>query len=133
MKWYSVKLLYRFVITGEPDNVDEYYSDDKEIFEETIMLVRAGSFDEAYEKAEKTALTHTDSYTNKYDQQVTYKFAESLDCYCIGSETADCTEIYSAIKGVPRGTTTDMYIDKKLKINDIVKVIIEQKTWKYTI
>ena len=114
MKWYSVKLLYRFTVTGEPDDLDEYYSDDKEIFEETVMLVLADSFEDAYKKAEETARARSDSFVNRYDQQVKYKFAESLDCYCLGDSITDGTEVYSAIKGAPKGTTTDLYIDKEL-------------------
>ena len=62
MKWYSVKLLYRFSVTGEPDNVDRYYSDDREIFEETVMLVKAETFEGAYAEAERIAAEHKDVF-----------------------------------------------------------------------
>lgn len=114
MKWYSVKLLYRFTVTGEPDNVDAYYSDDKEIFDETVMLVQADSFDDAYAKAAKNAAARHDDYTNKYNQSVKYRFAETLDCYCLGDTIESGAEIYSNIKSAPKGTTTDLYIDKEL-------------------
>lgn len=114
MKWYSVKLLYRFTITGEPDNVDEFYSDSKEIFEEAVMLVLAEDFDGAYAKAAQTALSRRDVYMNKYNQTVEYRFADTLDCYCIGETLESGVEVYSNIKGAPRGTTTDLYIDKEL-------------------
>lgn len=115
MKWYSVKLLYRFSVTGEPDNVDMYYSDDREIFEETVMLVKAETFEGAYAEAERIAAEHKDVFKNRYDQTVEYKFAESLDCYCIGETLESGAEIYSSIKGAPKGTTTDLYIDNELE------------------
>ncbi len=115
MKWYSVKLLYRFIVTGEADDVDKFFCDDKEIFEETVMIVKADSFENAYAEAEKRAKEHSDIFTNKYHQNVEYKFVESLDCYCIGDEIESGAEIYSNIKDAPKGTSTDNYIDSELE------------------
>ena len=79
------------------------------------MIVRADSFDGAYAAAEQTAKTHNDTFENKYSQTVEYKFAESLDCYCIGDEIESGAEIYSNIKDAPKGTTSDLYIDNELE------------------
>ena len=56
LEWYSVKLIYEFIITGEPDpaKIDEDYNTDKQ-YEESIMLVKANSFDHAYSIAEVKA------------------------------------------------------------------------------
>lgn len=114
MDWYSVKLLYKFIISGDADDVDEYFCDDKEIFEETVMLVQADSFDGAYAEAEKRAKENNDTFTNKYHQNVEYKFVESLDCYCIGENIQSGAEVFSNIKDAPKGTSADNYIDSEL-------------------
>lgn len=115
MKWYSVKLLYRFTVTGEPYDVDEFYSDDKEIFEETVIMVKADSFDGAYAEAERIANEHNDMFVNKYHQNVEYRFVESMDCYCIGDSIENGAEIYSNFKDAPKGTSSDSYIDSELE------------------
>lgn len=115
MNWYSVKLLYRFVVTGDADDVDEYFCDDKEIFEETVMLVQADSFDDAYAQAEMRAKENSDTFVNKYHQNVEYKFVESLDCYCIGENIQSGAEVFSNIKDAPKGTSTEQYIDGELE------------------
>lgn len=113
--WYSIKLIYKFIVTGDPDDVDEFYTEDKEIFAQNIMVVMADSFENAYAIAEKSAKEHTDIYTNKYHQTVTYKFEQSLDCYLLGNEITSCIEVYSSIKGVDKNTSIDKFIDDELR------------------
>jgi hypothetical protein len=59
--WYGVKIIKQIIVEGEPDEklIDEFYDDDgKQHFEETLMLVRAQSFDHAYKIAENKATTY---------------------------------------------------------------------------
>lgn len=48
--WYGVKIIKQLIVEGEPDEMllDEFYEDDdKQQFEESLMLVRAQSFEHA--------------------------------------------------------------------------------------
>lgn len=114
-QWYSVKLIYQFIVTGEPDDVDSFYSEEQDIFEESIILVKADSFDEAYIKAEKYGKENEEIYTNRYHQTVSYQFVDSLDCYCLGADIEDETQVYSSIRAVGKGTGAERYIDDMLK------------------
>lgn len=87
MDWYSVKLLYKFTITGKPDEdkIDEYFNDINDFFEESILLVAAESFDEAYQTAENQAQKNYNLYENKYGQKVKQELIEQdqelvIDC-----------------------------------------------------
>ena len=51
---YGVKVIYTYTVGN---NYKKYY-------EEQILSVNAGSFEEAYEKAEKYAAGYNDAYTN---------------------------------------------------------------------
>ncbi|MBS4171725.1 DUF4288 domain-containing protein [Bacillus sp. FJAT-49736] len=55
-EWYAVKLIYEFLITGEPDpaKIDQDYNTDKQ-YEENIIIVKANSFEHAFSIAEMRA------------------------------------------------------------------------------
>lgn len=97
--WYSVKLLYRITIFGKPEKskIDEFYHDIHEFYEESVILVKAASFDEAYQLAENEAQKRSDAYENKYGQTVKYEFHESIDCYHLFDSPQSLTEVYSTI------------------------------------
>ena len=70
------------------------------IFEESVILVKAASFDEAYEKAEKYAQERTETdadYVNMFGQNVHRSVVCYADCFEI-IEEENCTEIYSSYK-----------------------------------
>lgn len=114
-KWYSVRLIYQFVISGDADDVDEFYSDENDIFEESIILVCASSFEDAYEKAEKCGKENERIFTNKYHQTVSYRFIDTLDCYLLGDGIDAPAQVYSSIQAVNKNTGADGFIDEKLK------------------
>lgn len=114
-EWYSVKLIYQFHISGEPKNTDEFYSDENNIFEESILLVQAVSFDDAYAQAEKYGKENERTYTNKYQQSVSYQFIDTLDCYLLGNALTQQTQVYSSIQAVAKNMSADWFIDNKLK------------------
>ncbi len=97
MGLYAVKLLYKDIVTGMPveSKIDEFYNEITEFFEEQILLVKANSFDEAYEKAENESKAYEDFYTNKYGQMVEHKFFDFVDCFHLFDEITDVTEVYS--------------------------------------
>ena len=97
-EWYGVKLLYKSVITGAPeqDTVDEFFYDAHEFFEESVILVKAASFDEAYRLAEQSARGNGYTYKNKYGQSVTFTFYKSIDCFHLFDSPKTMTEVYSS-------------------------------------
>lgn len=56
LDWYDVKIIKQIIIKGEPNPklVDESFDDDgKQNFVESVMLIRAQSFNHAYKLAKK--------------------------------------------------------------------------------
>lgn len=114
LEWYSVKLIYEFIITGEPDpaKIDEDYNTDKQ-YEESIMLVKANSFDHAYSIAEVKAKEKEYEYINLYGEKVNYIFAEAIDCFHLFDEELETgTELYSRFLDVPKNLTRDEFLDQ---------------------
>jgi hypothetical protein len=99
MLWYAVKLLYRMNVSGKPKASlpDDHYSDRDQFFEESVLLITAGSFEEAYEKAETEARKKARAYENKYGQTVTIEFYKAVDCFALFESPQAFTEAYSAI------------------------------------
>lgn len=96
MAWFSVKLLYKVTITGqpEPDRIDEYYNKADGYFEESILLAEAESFDDAFAKAKKEALKNQDIYVNKYGQTVKIAFYDFIECYHLFDSPQSLTEVF---------------------------------------
>jgi hypothetical protein len=114
LEWYSVKLIYEFIITGEPDpaKIDEDYNTNKQ-YEESIMLVKANSFDHAYSIAEAKAKENEYDYINLYGEKVNYIFAEAIDCFHLFDEELETgTELYSRFLDVPKKLTRDEFLDQ---------------------
>ncbi|MQR85523.1 DUF4288 domain-containing protein [Bacillus megaterium] len=104
-QWYGVKVLYKYLIVDKPniEKIDENY-EEHQIFEESILLIKAPSFDQAYEIAEKKAKEYEDSYINVYDQTVNFQLIESLDAFllCEEDELPSGTEVYSRFLHIPK-------------------------------
>lgn len=112
--WYGVKLLFRSTISGEPepDMVDQNYTDSCQTIEESIILVRAQSFNHAYRIAEKKAVERETEYTNPYGQTVRWTFMEAIDCFRIYDETLySGMEVYSRFISAPVCMGTEEFID----------------------
>jgi hypothetical protein len=114
LEWYAVKLIYEFIITGEPnpEKIDEEYHTDK-MYEESIMLVKAQSFNHAYSIAEMKAKESEYDYISPYDEKVYYKFAEAIDCFHLFDEELETgTELYSRFLNVSKDISRDEFIDQ---------------------
>jgi len=112
--WYGVKIIKQIIVCGEPDEnlVDEFYDDDgKQHFEESVMLVRARSFDHAYKTAENKAKKDNEPYMSIYGQQVTWKFIRAVDCFLIIDELKSGAEVYSCFHLTAKDTTTEDFIN----------------------
>jgi hypothetical protein len=77
------------------------------------MLVKAKSFDHAYEIAEAKAKENEDEYINLYGEKVNYVFAEAIDCFNLFDEELETgTELYSRFLDVPKDLTRDEFLDQ---------------------
>lgn len=84
---YSVKMLIRHAVeSGEV------------FFEESIIMLEADSFDDAYVKAEKYAKDNEIdiSYENMYGKHVESKVVSFTDCFSIYDDE-DVIEVYSSM------------------------------------
>ncbi|MDG0791267.1 DUF4288 domain-containing protein [Cohnella ginsengisoli] len=100
-----MKLLYESTISGNPDpaRVDENYVDTHKTYEESMMLVKAQSFEQAYAIAEKKAKREELDYRNPYDQKVEWRLVRALDCFALfDEELKSGTELYSRNLRVPK-------------------------------
>ncbi|MGK7377622.1 DUF4288 domain-containing protein [Planococcus sp. 1R117A] len=112
-EWYAVKVLYECIISGDPasETLDRNYSNTEKTFEESILLIKASSFDQAYDLAEKEAKQHEIDYLNPYDEKVVWKFVESIDCFQMFDRKLQIgTELYSRLLHVPKGITNEQVI-----------------------
>ncbi len=104
-EWFSVKVFYECKISGNPssDKIDQDYgSDGHNTFEESILLIKAPSEEEAYLIGEKEAIKNEVEYLNQYDQTVQWKFIELIDCFNLSDKKLETgTELYSRFIRVP--------------------------------
>ena len=84
---YGVKVIFTYSV--EPD-CRKYY-------EESIYLVDADSFDDAYEKAEKYTSVIDSEYINSKGQKVKTEKIDFTDCFLAFDEEYGVQEVYSAI------------------------------------
>ncbi|MBQ4428944.1 MAG: DUF4288 domain-containing protein [Clostridia bacterium] len=85
---YSVKLLVRYTVeTGEV------------FLEESILMLEAASFDDAYSKAEK--YVEEDGlfeYDNLFGKKVRKQVISYVDCFRVYDDPDDVLEVYSTIR-----------------------------------
>ncbi|MDR1702775.1 MAG: DUF4288 domain-containing protein [Sporomusaceae bacterium] len=114
-EFYGVKIIKQIIVSGEPEPnlLDEFYENNaKQTFEESILLIRAQSFDQAYKIAAKKAREGEQPYQNKYGQQVIWKFIEAVDCFAILDELVSGAEIYSCFHTANEGELVEDFLDK---------------------
>ncbi|CAH2466810.1 MULTISPECIES: DUF4288 domain-containing protein [Bacillus cereus group] len=111
---YAVKLLFESVHSGEPNpsKIDEHYEENHDtLFEESIILVKANSLEEAHELGEKIALQSEDTYDNMYDVQVTWKFRKVLHVFELNDTSFETgTELYARFLHVKKNETVDTVV-----------------------
>lgn len=82
---YGVKVIYTYSIG----------SSGRKFYEQSILSVKADSFDEAYEKAERYAHSCCFDYKNPAGECVRMDGFELLDCFLTFDEEDDVQELYS--------------------------------------
>ncbi|HEV2615901.1 MAG TPA: DUF4288 domain-containing protein [Candidatus Acidoferrales bacterium] len=86
-KWFAVRLLSEAMHPGE--RIAE------RLFEDSIMLVRSATLEEAREKAEIFGKKSDTKYTNPYKEVVTWRFREILDAKeLLDDNVGDGIEVY---------------------------------------
>ena len=111
--YYGVKIIKQIMVEGEPDPtlINEFYADDgKQLFEESIIIMRAQSSEHACNLAEKKAIALGKPYPNAYGQQVIWKFIKTVDCSLIFGKLASGAEVYSCFHST--NDTADEFINK---------------------
>ena len=83
---YGVKVILTYSV--EPDN--------RKFYEESIYLVEAESFEDAYEKAEEYTRGFDLEHTNPKGQKVKTEKIDFVDCFLAFDEEDVVQEIYSA-------------------------------------
>lgn len=85
--WFSARIvLRRLPFEKVPDD---------ELFEESIILLRAGSEEEAWQRAERLGTEAGHEYENVYGEKVIWQFQEVLDVVQVLHEkVGDGTEVY---------------------------------------
>jgi len=118
-QYYGVKLIYQAVITGQPipEHINENYSDTHTFFEESIMLVRAQSFDHAYTIAERKARDNKRTHTNPYGQIVEWKLVDAINCYWIDDKISNGIELFSETSPANKEITPYEYLMQKYRYN----------------
>ena len=84
---YGVKVIFTYSV--EPDN--------QKFYEESIYLVDAETFDDAYEKAEEYTKEIDLEHTNPKGQKVKTEKIDFVDCFLAFDEEDGVQEVYSAI------------------------------------
>jgi len=104
-------VFYECKISGNPspEKIDQDYdSDGLKTFEESILLIKAPSEEEAYLIGEKEAIKNEVDYLNQYDQTVKWKFIRVIDCFNISDKKLQTgTELYSRFIRVPHDLSTE--------------------------
>jgi len=117
-EWFSVKVFFECKISGNPspEKIDEDYgSDGHKTFEESILLIKAPSEEEAYLIGEKEAIKNEVEYLNQFDQTVEWKFIRVIDCFNLSDKKLQTgTELYSRFIRVP----DDLPTEKLSSFND---------------
>ncbi|PEC19706.1 DUF4288 domain-containing protein [Bacillus cereus] len=113
---YAVKLLFESVHSGEPNpsKIDEHYEENHDtLFEESIILVKANSLEEAHKLGEKLAIQSELTYENVYEEQVTWKFRKVLHVFELDDTPFETgKELYARFLHVKKNETVDTVVKK---------------------
>lgn len=97
---YGVKVIFTYSVE----------SDNQKFYEESIYLVDAESFDDAYKKAEEYTKEYDSEYTNTKGQKVKTEKIDFIDCFLAFDEENGVQEIYSTtIKNKSSLSENDFY------------------------
>lgn len=113
---YAVKLLFESVHSVEPDptKIDEHYEKNHDtLFEESIILVKASSLEEAHALGEQIAIQSEHTYDNMYGEQITWTFRKLLHVFELDDTPFETgKELYARFLQVKKNETVDTVLQK---------------------
>lgn len=113
---YAVKLLFESVHCSEPNStkIDGHYEENHNtLFEESIILVKANSLEDAHELGKKIAMQSEDTYDNMYDEQVTWTFRKVLHVFELDDTPFETgKELYARFLHVKKNKAVDTVVQK---------------------
>ena len=122
MKWYGVKIIYVISLEGEPTRLDEHYKDNYIAYEESVVIFKASSFEEAYDKAKVHGKDYEDEYSNYYGQRVVTNILDLVDCFLMNDDvTLDCedgVEVYSSLIESTTDIDPKEFLKSRYTMND---------------
>ncbi|MNC25878.1 hypothetical protein D3C75_739860 [compost metagenome] len=102
VSWYSAQLLFKSEVTNDPNNYDT------DTYEESIILTKARSTEEAFEIGCKIGKENEHGYTNMNNGEVFWRFIKVIDVFDISEKELDSgAEIFSRFILVPSGTNLE--------------------------
>lgn len=105
--WYSAQLLFKSEVVTESN---EY---DTDTYEESIILIKASTKDEAFEIALNKGKTGEQKFKNGKDEEVNWRFMKVIDVFEILEETLNCgTEVFSRFILVPTKTNIEEMLNR---------------------
>jgi len=108
MNWYLAKIVFQ-IICGEGDHVPQ--------FDEQLRLISAEDEQQAFYKAQKIGTLEQDTFYNKKQNLVQWKFINVCELYKL-SNLIDGAELYSRIQ---EADDADRYIDVVKKKADYLQ------------
>ncbi len=135
--WYAVKTAYRVTPCSEPKGTDDLYDPDFTLLEERVVLFRARSVEEAFEKSEAEANEYaSERWRNPYGQQVEIAVLDGADCYEYLDAPGSGVEVYSHTEPAPRSLSEEACLNRllgrqesersRLKRRNICNIIFER-------
>ena len=88
MNWYLAKIVYQ-ITCGDGGHTAQ--------FDEQLRLIKAGTKEEAFSKAQQTGKTEEETFVNQKQQLVQWQFINVCELYRLSS-LIDGAELYSRIE-----------------------------------
>jgi len=94
-RWYSVKVLFESIHTGQ-SNTSLHEESNEKWFEESVVVVRAGSAEDAERRALRHAEQSEHAYRNGHGETVKWRFVRVIRVFELNDDViTDGTEVYS--------------------------------------
>ncbi|MFS0574134.1 DUF4288 domain-containing protein [Sporosarcina sp. 179-K 3D1 HS] len=111
--WFTVALLYESVHEGQPEHIDEDYDGTTKTYEESHILVKATSTEEACALGLQLGKNHEQTYENQYGEIVHWKLVKVLDCFeLLDDDIAVGMEVYSRYIVTTKDQSTKEVIER---------------------
>ncbi|BAQ10614.1 bh3086 protein [Bacillus sp. OxB-1] len=111
--WFTVALLYESVHEGQPTRVDADYNATTKTYEESHILVKASSAEEACVLGEQLGKDNEQSYENQYGETVHWILVKVLDCFeLLDDDIGMGMEVYSRFLVTTKDQSTEEVLDR---------------------